>query len=333
MGNVHGVNGRMNNWQEQQTGADLNSDGTIAGHNVNAMHDPHYGGMIVKSGGDERFLTFYERKVTPRMNRMEHDVQNTLNRLDDQIAHTSDPAQKRELEGIKEQIQQEWNGLEDNPPALVQVQGHGVQDLVSFQNRWESRLDKMSNLLHDAQTSIGEAGAHANSGGVLDGISDAVTLAAGFANPPAGLAELAKKYAPMIDRLLGRQGANGAERAAETHGTSGTDKSSGTHKADKADKADKSSKSAKSKSTEGSKKSDGKKSMTDVNVTDLMNLMSTDPQAAMEELKSVKPEERAALLQEANTQLQQTNELFSMMSNMMKSQHDTLKAVINNMRV
>lgn len=65
----------------------------------------------------------------------------------------------------------------------------------------------------------------------------------------------------------------------------------------------------------------------------MVNLMSTDPQAVMEQLQSMPIEERGAYMQMLQTQLQQLNQLFSAMSNFSKSEHDTSKAMINNLRV
>jgi hypothetical protein len=73
--------------------------------------------------------------------------------------------------------------------------------------------------------------------------------------------------------------------------------------------------------------------ISDFDVEGMVNLMSTDPQAAMAELKNLNPEDRGIALQMINTRLQQMNQMFSMMSNIMKSLHDTAKAAINNMRV
>lgn len=75
------------------------------------------------------------------------------------------------------------------------------------------------------------------------------------------------------------------------------------------------------------------KSVSDMDPQKMLDLMSTNPEKFMEELSSLRPEDRAAFMQTIQTQLQQINQLFSTMSNFAKSQHDTNKAVINNLRV
>lgn len=71
----------------------------------------------------------------------------------------------------------------------------------------------------------------------------------------------------------------------------------------------------------------------DLDVDNMVKLMSTDPAAAMATLKGLDPEQRGIALQTINAKLQEMNQMFSMMSNMSKSLHDTAKAAINNMRV
>ena len=71
----------------------------------------------------------------------------------------------------------------------------------------------------------------------------------------------------------------------------------------------------------------------DLDVERMMNLMTSDPQAAMAELKNLTAEDRAIAMQMISQQLQNMNQMFSMMSNVAKTLHDTSKSIINNMRV
>ncbi|QDG54279.1 hypothetical protein FIV42_27100 [Persicimonas caeni] len=69
-------------------------------------------------------------------------------------------------------------------------------------------------------------------------------------------------------------------------------------------------------------------------VDQMINLMNNDPKALMDHLGSIKdPEEKQMAMKMIMQRLQEINQMFSMMSNMMKSMHDTAKAAINNMRV
>lgn len=90
-------------------------------------------------------------------------------------------------------------------------------------------------------------------------------------------------------------------------------------------------------STEGmgaeSGDSDSSMDLTDIDVDNMVNLMTTDPQAAMAELKKLPAEDRSIAMQMITQNLQNMNQMFSMMSNVTKTLHDTSKAIINNMRV
>lgn len=65
----------------------------------------------------------------------------------------------------------------------------------------------------------------------------------------------------------------------------------------------------------------------------MLDLMSRDPAALMDELSALDPESKNTMLTMLQGRLQEMNRMFSMMSNMQKSLHDTQKAMINNMRV
>lgn len=74
-------------------------------------------------------------------------------------------------------------------------------------------------------------------------------------------------------------------------------------------------------------------SFDDANIDRMVELASTNPQALMDELKGMKLEDRTMIMNMVQQQLQEINQMFSMMSNMQKSIHDTQKAMINNFRV
>lgn len=66
---------------------------------------------------------------------------------------------------------------------------------------------------------------------------------------------------------------------------------------------------------------------------ELVNMLATDPDAFMEELSDLEPEERNAMMMTVQTQLQQMNQLFQMTSQFSQAMHDTQSAIIQNMRV
>lgn len=68
-------------------------------------------------------------------------------------------------------------------------------------------------------------------------------------------------------------------------------------------------------------------------VDEMTAMMDSDPNALMAHLDTLGAEDRQMAMQMMMKSLQDMNQMFSMMSNMMKSQHDTAKAAINNMRV
>lgn len=65
----------------------------------------------------------------------------------------------------------------------------------------------------------------------------------------------------------------------------------------------------------------------------LMDLMRTDPDKFMAEMEKLGPEKSGSMMMLINQKLQESNQMFSMMSNMSKAEHDTAKAIISNMRV
>ncbi len=69
------------------------------------------------------------------------------------------------------------------------------------------------------------------------------------------------------------------------------------------------------------------------NMNEMVNLLATDPDAFMEELSDLEPEERNTMMMTVQTQLQQMNQLFQMTSQFSQAMHDTQSAIIQNMRV
>ncbi len=69
------------------------------------------------------------------------------------------------------------------------------------------------------------------------------------------------------------------------------------------------------------------------NPEELVDLLATDPQAFMDELSDLSPEDRNAMMMTVQTQLQQINQMFQMASQFSQAMHQTQTAVIQNMRV
>ena len=66
---------------------------------------------------------------------------------------------------------------------------------------------------------------------------------------------------------------------------------------------------------------------------ELVNMLATDPDAFMDELSDLDPEDRNAMMMTVQTQLQQMNQLFQMTSQFSQAMHDTQSAIIQNLRV
>lgn len=66
---------------------------------------------------------------------------------------------------------------------------------------------------------------------------------------------------------------------------------------------------------------------------ELADMASKDPKQFYENLRGLSPEDRQSTMMMMNQYLQDMNQMFSMMSNLSKAQHDTAKALIGNMRV
>ncbi len=85
--------------------------------------------------------------------------------------------------------------------------------------------------------------------------------------------------------------------------------------------------------TSGSEGADSWVSLDNGQVDDLVNMLANDPDAFMDYMSSLDPEQRNIVNQSVQMQLQQINQMNSMMTNFAKAMHDTNKAIINNFRV
>lgn len=66
---------------------------------------------------------------------------------------------------------------------------------------------------------------------------------------------------------------------------------------------------------------------------ELLEMMENDPQAFAAHMGEMGAEERGAMMMAVQNELQQINQLFSMMTQFSQAMHDTSKAVIQNLRV
>lgn len=155
-------------------------------------------------------------------------------------------------------------------------------------------MDMIKELVQAIITQLG-------AGGGPDAAAAALPAAAPSNTAPAGGAQATPDAAPAGD-------------AGKTEGASGAGKTDGAGDAGK---------------TEEKKPADP----IVFNGKELEHLKRTDPEAFAERLNNMSPEDRNAAMMELQTHLQQVNQMFSMMSNFAKVEHDTMKAIIGNMRV
>lgn len=208
------------------------------------------------------------------------------------------------------ELQSQKKAIQDDPNMSPADKKAALKDLASAEKALKQALDyttlggkydtNAGSTLGDrdmaaVQSALGRAEA------AMSRVEDQLKTAAANASPPVS-------GPPNASGTSASGGASGSNNTSGTSGSGGTSGSSGA--------------------------SDGQfTDLSDFDVNGMVNMMSTDPQAAMAALKSLAPEDRNVALQMMNTKLQEMNQMFSMMSNMMKSLHDTAKAAINNMRV
>ena len=70
-----------------------------------------------------------------------------------------------------------------------------------------------------------------------------------------------------------------------------------------------------------------------VDIDEMVNLLQNDPDAFTEAMQDVDANDRMAVMAGIQEQVQQVNQLFSMMTQFSQAMHDTSKAVIQNLRV
>lgn len=70
-----------------------------------------------------------------------------------------------------------------------------------------------------------------------------------------------------------------------------------------------------------------------MSVDQMLNGLNDDPQEVMNHIQGLDVEDKQMAMQMLQQRLQQINQMFSMLTNLAKTRHDTAKAAINNMRV
>ena len=255
-------------------------------------------------------------RVKPQMAAKVQELQNDflarINDLKAQIADNPKSARSLELKGEITRLENAFRAFSD---AVVQhhFERGGVTHVHDDSHRMP--LGQIQGLVREMQVELGAsyeaygtASASPSSGG-LDAMGPL-----SLQSPHVRNAELVEGASPARARMLDAYAANvsgGVDRADDTKGPDTTDAPDSTQATKEAGKT-----------------------TADVDVHEMVNLLSSDPNAFMEELQSIEdPQERAAMMTLVQGQLQQINQLFSMVSQFSQAMHDTSKAIISNLRV
>lgn len=165
-----------------------------------------------------------------------------------------------------------------------------------------------------------------------------------MASEMMGLSEIKDMLMDLLQQLAAAQGGGqsatvtpaGAEppSTAPTTSAGGTNQTDSTQQAGSANGANGANGAEGANGAQGSGQTENKPSDPIIfNGKELEALKRTDPEAFAARLQSMSPQDRNAAMMELQTHLQEINQMFSMMSNFAKVEHDTMKAIIGNMRV
>ena len=241
--------------------------------------------------------------------------QDRIDDLDRQInSSETDPDVKIELREEKIRLEGSFEEFKEQVSELTSTQ----TGLVGVA-RNEQMAEELAGVVHDFRQLVAES--YANHGTQDVPASICATATSAPIEPKFGAVKLDINEAKL-----------NAMEAAEKHGpalraalSDGTDSPSSTDRTDSSSGA--SEPSASSGSTGGSGEIDP------TNPGQMMELFAQDQDAFYDALMELDAEDRMQMLSAAQTELQQMNQLFSMMSQFSQAMHDTAKAAINNMRV
>lgn len=200
-----------------------------------------------------------------------------------------------------------------------------------------SKLEGMAFVMAPGITALADMASrnYANVGDINQEYDQFIKLAASI--PETGISAPASAAPPKPEGVTNTPK---AEAAAGTASTSGTASTEGAAKADGAAKAEGTSgagATAEAKGAEGAAASGGaaggKGALATMSGEGVRDMMINNPSKFSAEYEKLSEGDKMALNTKLQAHLQAMNQLFTMMSNIMKSEHDTRKAVINNMRV
>lgn len=258
--------------------------------------------------------------------------------LEQQITDTDDPQQQMQLqdeimdlEGAFEQFQDDVSALSaklgDNNGFPVAI-GGAVADIQN-----SNMADELRDVVSDFRNEIADSYAEFGTADVPSEVEDMKP-----AWCPVG--QDLELEIPTTDRFELPQTAlevimdveiETTRATPESDGAAGTDETSDTGATSGASET---GDAGETSSTAGSGDSGGEAGTVDgKSPSDMVNLMSNDPDAFYEQMQGLDPEDRMMMQQTVQQQLQEINQMNQMMSQFSQAIHDTHKAVIQNLRV
>lgn len=258
--------------------------------------------------------------VAQHVDSAQHAMQERIDDLQQQIRQSGDPSEKMALEneimGLEEAFDAfkgEVAKLSADLPGLVGKLAGNVLDKLNAPALREAVSD-FRNLIAESYQDFGTANMPAQSFCGTMAIHEPVTMGSQFPHLGIDLSELTRSLAPLITPDVKAQIVRDAPGAESVEKSDGASKSEGSAQAD------------------GARES-GEAEKSDFNASEMLELFNDDPMAFYDQLGSMSPEDRNTAMMMIQNEMQQINQMFSMVSNLAKSMHDTSKAMINNMRV
>lgn len=257
--------------------------------------------------------------------------------LESQIAESDDPAEIAQLQNEIGILRNAQSQFESEAQSLRQMYGGGAADGLEGSSVPQSVQADFQELVDDARQTISDSYAEYGTAQVSSETEQSLPDWL-----PMSEEQLEGVITPEVDRELAADPADfvgqtgETESAEQTDGVDGTTESTETESASETTGADSTSESAEADSaseTGGSEGGGEGLEGLDRSAEEMVNLMSNDPDAFMEEMSSLDPEDRMLAMNTIQQQLQEMNQMFQMMSQFSQAIHDTQKSVIQNMRV
>ncbi|RDV38710.1 hypothetical protein DV096_07845 [Bradymonadaceae bacterium TMQ3] len=259
-------------------------------------------------------MALVKPEVASKVAEVESDFLARIDDLKAQIAEDPRSARALELKGEVTRLENAFRDFSESVTSFVTTTDEGVPWIHEDTHLLPREM--LQGFVREMQVELGasyETYGTAVGGGGVTTASELTMSSMELRAPKLSNLQVSKHHVSEAGKaLLRRMETNeGVEKGGNTQGSGATD-----------------SPGASSETKEGGK------TAADFEVAEMVNLLSSDPDAFMQELSAiVDPQERAALMTLVQSKLQQINQLFSMVSQFSQAMHDTSKAIISNLRV